>query len=293
LNDIYLDLSKQSSLMRTVEHASIIEAVKNLSMEANYDLATDVVTAFEKGKEQEESPTGKAIFSALLKNQNIARDEEVPMCQDTGFSVIYVELGQDVHIKGGSLEDSINEGVRQGYADGYLRKSMCEPFTRKNTGDNTPAIIITEIVSGNKMKIVVAPKGGGSENMSRVTMLKPADGKEGIKEFVVNRCLEAGSNPCPPVIVGVGIGGSSEKAAILARKSLFREIGSKNPDPELSEMEADMLKKINDLGMGPQGLGGTQYALAVHIEKFPCHIAQLPVGVNICCHAARHKEVVL
>jgi len=279
--------------MKTIQHTQIIETVKNLSIEANYDLGKDVVAVFKKGKEQEESPTGKAMFSALIKNQDIARNEQVPMCQDTGFSVIYIEVGQDVHIEGDSIEDSVNEGVRQGYADGYLRKSMCEPFTRKNTGDNTPAIIITEIVPGNKMKIIVAPKGGGSENMSRVTMLKPADGKEGIKQFVVNRCLESGSNPCPPVIVGVGIGGSSEKAAILARKSLFREIGSPNPDPELAEMEADLLKKINDLGMGPQGLGGTQYALAVHIEKFPCHIAQLPIGVNICCHAARHKEVIL
>lgn len=279
--------------MKTIPNTKIIEAVKNLSMEANYNLGKDVVDAFEKGKEKEESPTGKAIFSALLKNQNIARDEQVAMCQDTGFSVIYVELGQDVHIDGGSLEESINEGVRQGYKDGYLRKSMCEPFTRKNTGDNTPAIIITEVVPGDKMKIIVAPKGGGSENMSRVTMLKPADGKEGIKEFVLNRCLESGSNPCPPVIVGVGIGGSSEKSAILARKSIFREIGSVNPDPELAEMEEDLVEMINNLGMGPQGLGGTQYALAVHIEKFPCHIAQLPVGVNICCHAARHKEVTL
>jgi fumarate hydratase subunit alpha len=279
--------------MKIIQSKEIIESIKRLSMEANYNLGKDVVSAFETGKEQEESPTGKAIFSALLKNQDIARDEKVPMCQDTGFSVIYIELGQDVHIEGGSLEEDINEGVRQGYAEGYLRKSMCEPFTRKNTGDNTPAVVITEIVPGDKMKIIVAPKGGGSENMSRVTMLKPADGKEGIKKFVVNRCFEAGSNPCPPVIVGVGIGGSSEKAAILARKSLFREIGSKNPDPELAKMEAEMLKKINALGMGPQGLGGTQYALAVHIEKYPCHIAQLPLAVNICCHAARHKEVVL
>ena len=279
--------------MKIIQSKEIIESIKRLSMEANYNLGKDVVSAFETGKEQEESPTGKAIFSALLKNQDIARNEQVPMCQDTGFSVIYIELGQDVHIEGGSLEEDINEGVRQGYAEGYLRKSMCEPFTRKNTGDNTPAVVITEIVPGDKMKIIVAPKGGGSENMSRVTMLKPADGKEGIKKFVVNRCFEAGSNPCPPVIVGVGIGGSSEKAAILARKSLFREIGSKNPDPELAKMEAEMLKKINALGMGPQGLGGTQYALAVHIEKYPCHIAQLPLAVNICCHAARHKEVVL
>ena len=279
--------------MKIIQSKEIIESIKRLSMEANYNLGKDVVSAFETGKEQEESPTGKAIFSALLKNQDIARDEQVPMCQDTGFSVIYIELGQNVHIEGGSLEEDINEGVRQGYAEGYLRKSMCEPFTRKNTGDNTPAVVITEIVPGDKMKIIVAPKGGGSENMSRVTMLKPADGKEGIKKFVVNRCFEAGSNPCPPVIVGVGIGGSSEKAAILARKSLFREIGSKNPDPELAKMEAEMLKEINALGMGPQGLGGTQYALAVHIEKYPCHIAQLPLAVNICCHAARHKEVVL
>ncbi len=279
--------------MKKITNSEITEAIKNLSMNANYDLGKDVLTAFEKGKEQEESPTGKAVFDALLKNAEIARKERVPMCQDTGMSVIYIELGQDVHIEGDSLENSVNEGVKQGYSEGYLRKSMCEPFTRKNTGDNTPAVIITEIVPGDKMKIIVAPKGGGSENMGRVTMLKPADGKEGIKKFVVNRCFEAGSNPCPPVIVGVGIGGSSEKVAILARKALFREIGSTNPDPELAEMEADMLKTINDLGMGPQGLGGTQFALALHIEKFPCHIAQLPLAVNICCHASRHKEIVL
>lgn len=279
--------------MKSIQNTKIIEAVKRLSMEANYDLGKDVIAAFEKGKKQEESPTGKAIFDALLKNAEIAKNEQTPMCQDTGFSVIYIDMGQDVHLEGGSLEDSINEGVRQGYSEGYLRKSMCDPFTRKNTGDNTPAIIITEIVPGDKMKIVMAPKGGGSENMSRVTMMKPADGKEGIKQFIVNRCLESGSNPCPPVIVGVGIGGSSEKVAILARKALFREIGSTNTDPELTEMESELVKKINNLGMGPQGLGGTQYALAVHIEKMPCHIAQLPVGVNICCHASRHKEIVL
>lgn len=279
--------------MKKIQHTKIIEAVKRLSMETNYNLGQDVIAAFEKGKDREESPTGKAIFSALLKNAEIAKKEQVPMCQDTGFSVIYIELGQDVHIEGSALEDSINEGVRQGYNEGYLRKSMCDPFTRKNTGDNTPAVVITEIVPGDKMKIMVAPKGGGSENMSRVTMLKPADGKEGIKKFVVNRCFESGSNPCPPVIIGVGIGGSSEKAAILARKALFREIGSTNPDMELAEMEADLLKQINDLGMGPQGLGGTQYALAVHIKKAPCHIAQLPLGVNICCHASRHKEIIL
>lgn len=279
--------------MKTIQHTKIIEAIKRLCMEANFDLGKDVIASFERSKEQEESPAGKAIFGALLKNIEIAKKERVPMCQDTGFSVIYIELGQDLHVEGGPLEEAINEGVRQGYAEGYLRKSMCDPFTRKNTGDNTPAIIVTEIVPGDRIKITVAPKGGGSENMSRVNMLKPADGKEGIKQLVINRCLEAGSNPCPPVIVGVGIGGSSEKAAILARKSLFREIGSINPDPELAEMEEDLLEKINGLGMGPQGLGGTQYALAVHIIKFPCHIAQLPVGINICCHASRHKEIIL
>ncbi len=279
--------------MKTIQNTKIIEAVKRLCMEANFDLGEDVIASFERSKELEESPAGKAIFNALLKNIEIAKNERMPMCQDTGFSVIYLELGQDVHIEGGSLEEGINEGVRQGYAEGYLRKSMCDPFTRKNTGDNTPAIIITEIVPGDRMKIIVAPKGGGSENMSRVTMLKPADGKEGIIQLVVTRCLESGSNPCPPVIVGVGIGGSSEKVAILARKSLFRKIGTINPDPELAEMEAEMLKKINALGMGPQGLGGTQYALAVHIIKFPCHIAQLPVAINICCHASRHKEIIL
>jgi len=279
--------------MKTIHNSEITETVKKLCMEANFNIGKDVIASFESSKKQEESPTGKAVFDALLKNAEIAKKEQTPMCQDTGMAVIYIELGQNIHIDGGSLEEGINEGVRQGYAEGYLRKSMCDAFTRKNTGDNTPAIIITDIVPGDKMKIIVAPKGGGSENMSRVAMLKPADGKEGIKRLVINRCLESGSNPCPPVIVGVGIGGSSEKVAILARKTLFREIGSINPDPELAEMENDLLRKINALGMGPQGLGGSQYALAVHIVKYPCHIAQLPVGINICCHASRHKEAIL
>ena len=279
--------------MKTIHNSEIIETVKKLCMDANFNIGKDVIASFKNSKEQEESPTGKAVFDALFKNAEIAKKEQTPMCQDTGMAVIYIELGQNIHIDGGALEEGINEGVRQGYAEGYLRKSMCDPFTRKNTGDNTPAIIITDIVPGDRMKIIVAPKGGGSENMSRVTMLKPADGKEGIKQLVINRCLESGSNPCPPVIVGVGIGGSSEKVAILARKTLFREIGSINPDSELAEMEGDLLRKINALGMGPQGLGGTQYALAVHLVKYPCHIAQLPVGINICCHASRHKEAIL
>jgi fumarate hydratase subunit alpha len=262
-------------------------------MEANFQLGEDVINAFENGRKREASPVGKAVFGALLENASIASSKKVPMCQDTGFAVIYVELGQDAHIEGGAFEESINEGIRQGYAEGYLRKSICDPFTRINTGDNTPSVVITEIVNGDKIKIILAPKGGGSENMSRVTMLTPSDGKEGIIDFVVNRCFEAGSNPCPPIIVGVGIGGTSEKAAIIARKALFRELGSVNPDAELAKMEIEILEKINNLGMGPQGLGGTEYALGVHINKFPCHIAQLPLAVNICCHASRHKEVIL
>lgn len=279
--------------MRTIKNTKIISTIKQLCMDANYFLGNDVVSAFKNGLEKEISPVGQAVFKTLIKNAETAKNEQIPMCQDTGYSVVYLELGQDLHVEGGDLEESINEGVRQGYAEGYLRKSICDPFTRKNTGDNTPAIVITEIVPGDKLKITIAPKGGGSENMSRVTMLKPADGKEGIMDYVFTRCKEAGSNPCPPVIVGVGIGGTSEKCAMLARKALFRKIGDVNPDPELAEMEQILITRINDLGMGPQGLGGTQYALAVHIIKYPCHIAQLPLAVNLCCHASRHKEIIL
>lgn len=263
-------------------------------MEANYYLGDDVVRAFERALGDEaESPTGKSILKALLKNAEIARNEQVPICQDTGFAVVYVEVGQDAHIEGALLEDAVNEGVRQGYAEGYLRKSICDPFTRQNTKDNTPAVIITDIVKGDKIKIIVAPKGGGSENMSRIAMLKPSEGLKGVEDFVVRRADECGSNPCPPVVVGIGIGGTSEKAVILARRALFRKIGTSHPDPEMDASEKRILKRINDLGMGPQGLGGRCYALAVHIEKHPCHIAQLPVAVNICCHASRHKEAVL
>ncbi|MDH4184078.1 MAG: fumarate hydratase [Nitrospinota bacterium] len=279
--------------MREIDVSIITEAVRKMSVSANTDLGEDVLGAFERGLATEESPTGRAVFKALLKNAQIARDEQVPMCQDTGFAVVFVELGQDAHITGGSLEKAINEGVRQGYQQGYLRKSICDPFTRANTKDNTPAVIITELVEGDKLKLTMAPKGGGSENMARVTMLTPSGGKKAVMDFIVQRCQEAGSNPCPPVIVGAAVGGTPEKAAILAKKALLRKIGSVNPDPELAEMEAELLKRINNLGMGPQGLGGRNYALAVHLDKHPCHIATLPLAVQICCHASRHKEVTL
>lgn len=264
-----------------------------MCMDANYNLGEDVIKAFERGLETEESPTGKAVFDALLKNAEIARAEQVPMCQDTGFAVVFVEIGQDAHIVGGSLTGAINEGVRRGYEQGYLRKSICDPFTRQNTKDNTPAVIITDIVEGDKLKITVAPKGGGSENMARVTMLTPSGGKDAVMDFIVQRCREAGSNPCPPVIVGACVGGTPEKAAILAKKALLRPAGEPSPDQELAEMERELLTRINNLGMGPQGLGGRVFALAVHLEKHPCHIATLPLAVNICCHASRHKEALL
>ncbi|MDH5478222.1 MAG: fumarate hydratase [Nitrospinota bacterium] len=279
--------------MREIDVSQITEAVARMSQSANTDLGQDVIQAFERGLRTEESDTGKAIFKALIQNAMIARDEKVPMCQDTGFAVVFVELGQDAHLVGGSLEAAINEGVRLGYEEGYLRKSICDPFTRANTRDNTPAVVITEIVDGDKIKLTMAPKGGGSENMARVTMLTPSGGKKAVMDFIVQRCQEAGSNPCPPVIVGAAVGGTPEKAAILAKKSLLRPVGAPSPDPELAQMEQELLTRINNLGMGPQGLGGRNYALAVHLEKHPCHIATLPLAVQICCHASRHKEITL
>ncbi|MBI5814877.1 MAG: fumarate hydratase [Nitrospinae bacterium] len=279
--------------MRQIDCKDITEAVARMCMDANTDLGSDVVAAFKAGLEKEASPVGKAVFKALLTNADIARTEKVPMCQDTGFTVIFAEIGQDVHIDGGSFTEAVNAGVRKGYEQGFLRKSICDPFTRANTKDNTPAVIITDIVEGDKLKLTVAPKGGGSENMSRVMMLTPSGGKKAVMDYIVQRCQEAGSNPCPPVIVGACIGGTPEKAAILAKKALLRKIGAVNPDPELAEMEKELLTRINNLGMGPQGLGGLVYAMAVHLEKHPCHIASLPLAVNICCHASRHKEVTL
>lgn len=276
--------------MREIDVKLMTEKVRDLCMKANTDLGEDVLQAFDRAMVQEESSLGIEILKELKENARIAKEEGVPLCQDTGFAVVFVELGQDVHLIGGNLNEAIEEGVRQGYRDGYLRKSICHPFTRANTGDNTPAIIHTEVVPGDKIRVMVAPKGGGSENMSRVVMLTPSDGIEGIKRYVVQRVRESGSNPCPPTIVGVGIGGTFERAALLAKKSLLRPLGSKNPDPELDRLESEILTEINRLGIGPQGLGGRTTSLAVHILLMPCHIASFPLAVNIQCHAQRHKE---
>jgi len=280
--------------MRDIKTEDIIRAVKDACIKANTIIGQDVLDAFKRALQQEESPTGKEIICQLQENARIAKDEQVPMCQDTGFAVVFVELGQDAHIVGGNLNDAINEGVRQGYKAGYLRKSIVgDPLTRKNTGDNTPAMIHAEVVPGDQLKITIAPKGGGSENMSSVKMLAPSAGIEGIKKFVLDWVKQAGSNPCPPIVVGVGIGGTFEGVAMLAKKALLRPIGSRNPDKFYADLEEELLRKINDSGIGPQGLGGRVTALDVHVETFPCHIASLPSAVNINCHAARHETVVL
>ena len=279
--------------MRAVAFDAIVKKVKDACMAANFELGEDVINAFQKAKEKEESPVGREILEQLLENAKIAQKDKIALCQDTGFAVCFVDLGEEVTVKGGNLVDAINEGVKRGYEEGYLRKSICHPFTRENTGTNTPAIVHIDLSPGDHLKITVAPKGGGSENMSRVTMLKPSDGIEGIKGFVIERIKESGANPCPPLIIGVGIGGTFEKAALIAKKSLLRPLGSKNPDPALARLEDELLEKINDLGIGPQGLGGRTTALAVHVEMHPCHIASLPLAVNINCHSSRHKEIVL
>src|SRR4030042_545977 len=279
--------------MREISVKLITEKVRDLCMKANTDLGEDVLQAFDRAMQEEESSLGVEILKELKENARIAKEENVPICQDTGFAIVFVELGQEVHLVGGSLNEAIQEGVRQGYKDGYLRKSICHPFTRANTGDNTPAIIHTEVIPGENVKITVAPKGGGSENMSRVTMLTPSDGVEGIKRFVVQRVKESGSNPCPPTLVGVGIGGTFELAGFLAKKCLLRSLGSKNPDPELDKLESGILNEINKLGIGPQGLGGRTTSLAVHILMMPCHIASFPLAVNIQCHAHRHTETII
>jgi fumarate hydratase subunit alpha len=279
--------------MREIHVNEITKAIKDLAVRANTELGEDVLNAFHAALEKEESPAGKDILKHLIENARIAREEQIPMCQDTGFAVVFVEIGQEVHLVGGSLKDAIEEGVRQGYQEGYLRKSVCHCFTRQNTGDNTPAIIHVDLVPGDHLKLIFAPKGGGSENMSRVTMLTPAVGVQGVKEFVIQRVKEMGPNPCPPTIIGVGMGGTFEVAALLAKKALLRPLGSENPNPELRPFETEWLKEINCLGIGPQGLGGRITSLAVHVNMMPCHIASLPVAVNIQCHAARHKEVEL
>jgi fumarate hydratase subunit alpha len=261
-------------------------------MSANFQLSEDVIRAVKTARSREPSPTGGEILDQILENADIAAREKIGLCQDTGVAVFFVERGEDVHIEGGTLTDAINEGVRRGYQSGYLRKSLCHPFTRRNTEDNTPAVIHYDLVSGDGLKIIIAPKGGGSENMSRVVMLQPANGRDGVIDYVVQRVKESGANPCPPIIVGVGIGGTFEQAALIAKKALLRKVGSQHIDPDLAEMEQTMLRRINRLGIGPQGLGGRTTALAVHIEMMPCHIASLPLAVNINCHATRHAEIV-
>ena len=283
------------SAVREVDVAEITAAVRELCMTANYDLPDDVYTALQTGGEREESPTGKAVFGQLVENADIARADHVPICQDTGFAVFFVDIGQDVHLVGGPFEDALNEGVRRGYADGYLRKSIAaEPaHARRNTTDNTPCVVHTRIVAGDRVEISMMAKGGGAENMSSLAMLKPAQGWPGMVQAVLDTVSRAGANPCPPIVLGVGIGGTIDMVTVLAKKALLREIGSVHPDERIAGMEAELLDRVNALGIGPQGLGGTQTCLAVFIEEMPCHIASMPVAVNVQCHAQRHKHVVL
>lgn len=279
--------------MRQIGVNTIIQAVRDAAISANYELDPDMLAAFEQGEQQEESPAGREVFRQLLENARIASRERIPLCQDCGLAVIFAEVGQNVHIIGGDFETALQEGVRQGYSEGYLRKSLCHPLTRKNTGDNTPAIIHTEIVPGDYLRLMVVAKGGGSENGSRLFMLKPAEGRSGIKDKVVATVAEAGPNVCPPMIVGVGIGGNFERSAILAKKALLRKLADTHPDPEVAAFEQELLTAVNDLGIGPGGLGGRITALGVKIYQQPCHIASLPVAINIQCHSSRHQEVVL
>ncbi len=280
--------------MREIEVNEIIDAVRELCIRANCVLNDDVYNALEAAKNTEKSPIGKEILCQLTDNADIAKNEYVPICQDTGMAIVFVELGQEVHINGGLLTDAINEGVRRGYRDGYLRKSVVsDPFIRENTKDNTPAIIHYDIVEGDKIKIIVAPKGFGSENMSKIYMLKPSAGIEGAKDAIVQAVDEAGPNPCPPMVVGVGVGGNFEMAALLAKKALLRPIGSHSDKPHLREMEEELLERMNSLGIGPQGLGGVTTVLGVNVESFPTHIAGMPIAVNISCHVTRHAEVIL
>ena len=275
--------------MRTVHVSEITRNIKEMCIEANYTLSEDMRRVFSEAAEREQSPIGKKVFGQLAENLEIAENDRIPICQDTGMAVVFLKIGQDVHFSGGDLEEAVNEGVREGYIEGYLRKSVVEdPILRNNTQDNTPAVIHYSIVSGEKVDITVAPKGFGSENMSRVFMLKPADGLEGVKEAILTAVKDAGPNACPPMVVGVGIGGTFEKCAEMAKHALTRDLRDTPKTPYVRELEAEMLEKINRLGTGPAGLGGTVTALAVNVETYPTHIAGLPVAVNICCHVNRH-----
>lgn len=281
--------------MKEVSVDTIAREIARMSIEAACDLPKDVEAALRAAAEREESAFGKYAMDKVCRNFEIAREQGVPMCQDTGMAIVFAEVGQDVHIVGGSFEDAVNAGITQGYADGYLRKStVIDPLLdRRNAGDNTPAIIYARLVPGDSLTLTLMPKGAGSENMSRLKMLKPAEGLAGVKDFVLQAVVEAGGNPCPPTIVGVGIGGNADKALLLSKQALRREVGAPNPNPAYARLEQELLDAINRTGIGPQGFGGRTTALAVHIETYPTHIATLPVGVTLNCHAARHRQVVL
>lgn len=279
--------------MREIHVEEIRDHVAQICIDAAYSLSDDVLTAFDRAIEIETAPGAREIIELLKENARIAKEDRIPICQDTGVAIFFVEIGQDLRIKNGFIVDAINEGVRKGYREGHLRKSVVDPLTRRNTGDNTPAIIYIELVPGDKLKISFMPKGAGSENMSVIRMLRPTEGVEGIRNFVLECVQKAGANPCPPVVIGVGIGGDFEKAALIAKKALLRPIGSPNARLELASLEETLLKAVNKTGIGPEGLGGKVTAMAVHVESFPCHIASLPVAVNINCHAARHKTIIL
>jgi fumarate hydratase subunit alpha len=280
--------------MREIKVSQITESIRKLCIDANYYLGSDVKNRLIKSHEEEDWDIAKGILNKILVNADIAKNEDMPMCQDTGVACVFIDIGQEVQVVGGALEDAINEGVRQGYKDGYLRKSVVkDPLDRVNTKDNTPAMIYYNIVPGDKLKITVAPKGFGSENMSQIKMLKPSDGLQGVKDFIIKVVKEAGPNPCPPIIVGVGIGGTFDKAATIAKKALIRSIDVRNENPFYAELEEELVTMINELGIGPQGFGGKTTALAVNIETYPTHIAGLPVAVNINCHATRHAEIEL
>ncbi len=281
--------------MREIEASSITQAVAQLCQQANFELGEDVIAALKQAQQTEESPLGREVLSQLLENARIAKQERLPLCQDCGTAVVFLDIGQETHIIGGDLYTAVEEGVRQGYTEGYLRKSIVsQPFSaRINTRDNTPAVIHTQIVPGDQVKIIVMPKGGGAENMSRLAMLKPGDGRQGIIDLVATTVDEAGGNPCPPLIVGLGIGATIERVMLLAKRALLRPVANPNPDPEIAELEKEILARINALGIGPLGFGGRITALAVQAEVMPTHIASLPVAVNLQCHSARHKEAVL
>jgi fumarate hydratase subunit alpha len=281
--------------MREISAAEITDAVSRLFRRAGYELGPDVLAALEKARHEEESPTGREVLDSILRNARVAKAENIPLCQDCGAAVVFLEIGQDVHVTGGDLTGAVNEGVRRAYEEGCLRKSIvAQPFSaRPNTGDNTPAVIHIAIVPGEQVGITVLPKGGGAENMAKLGMLLPAAGRQGIIDFVVRAVEEASSKPCPPVIIGVGIGGTADKVMALAKHALIREVGAVSPDPETAELERDILHTINDLGIGPMGYGGRVTALAVHVETFPTHITSLPVAVNLQCHSARHRSAKL